>query len=176
MRQSGLALRFRLDSVFEGVSLPFAKGAASVTEYAVNSQRTEFHMSSDTVVAKTCKSEAEAHLASSLLESSGIKASVHRFSRYRAIAGGGYLVKVSPRDLGRAKSILKKTDRETDMDEYVSDDDDSYTRCPKCNSVNITVTPLAGAALWLTVLLIGIPLLFIKRGHKCRKCGHAWIS
>ena len=133
-------------------------------------------MSSDTNTVKTCKSETEAHLARSLLESAGIKAAVHRFSRYRAMAGGGYLVKVSPRDMGRARSVLKKTDRETDMDEYVSSDDDTYTRCPECNSVNVDVEPLAGAGLWLTVLLAGIPLLFMKRTHTCRKCKHVWVE
>jgi len=133
-------------------------------------------MSSDNTTVKTCKSEAEAHLAQSMLESAGIKAGVHRFSRYRAIGGGGYLVKVGPRDLARARAILKKTDRETDMDEYVSSDDDSYKRCPKCDSVNVDVEPLAGATLWLTVLLIGIPLLFMKRNYTCRKCKHAWIE
>ena len=133
-------------------------------------------MSTDTTTVKTCKSETEAHLAMSLLASAGIKANVHRFSRYRAIAGGGYLVKVSPKDIGRARSILKKTDRETDMDEYISSDDDSYTRCPKCNTVNVDAEPLAGARFWLTVLLIGIPLLFMKRKHTCRKCGYEWVA
>ena len=133
-------------------------------------------MSSDTSTVKACRSETEAHLARSLLESAGIKATVHRFSRYRAIAGGGFLVKVQPMDLGRARSILKKTDRETDMDEYISSDDESYHRCPECDSVNVDVEPLAGAKLWLSVLLIGIPLLFMKRNHTCRKCKHAWIG
>lgn len=133
-------------------------------------------MSSDLVVAKACKSETEAHLAQSMLESAGVRAFVNRFSRYRAMSGGGYLVKVHARDVNRAKSILRKTNKEIDMDEYVSDDDDTYRRCPKCDSVNVVVAPLTGSRLWVTVLLIGIPLLFFSRDYSCRKCKHAWTK
>jgi hypothetical protein len=133
-------------------------------------------MSSDTSAVRSFKSETEAHLARSKLESVGIKAIVHRFSRYRAIASGGFILKVHPKDLKRARALLSKIDGEVDMDEYVSSDDDTYLRCPKCDSVNVNTQPLTGGKRWLAILLIGIPLMFIKRSYTCRKCSHTWIG
>jgi len=133
-------------------------------------------MSSDNTTVKTCRSETEAHLARSLLESAGIKATVHRFSRYRAIAGGGFLLKVHPKDLKRARAVLDKIDHEVDMDEYISSDDGTYRRCPKCDSANVEVKRLTGEKLWVAIFLIGIPLLFMKREYTCRKCGHGWVE
>ena len=133
-------------------------------------------MSGGNPTVRSFKSETEAHLARSKLASMGIEATVHRFSRYRAVASGGYLLKVRPSDLSRARGILKKLDRDVDMDEYVSSDDESYARCPQCHSVNVTVEPLSGKLLALTVLFAGIPLFFLKRDRRCRKCGHTWME
>ena len=126
----------------------------------------------DTV--KSFKSEMEAHLARSKLAASGIKATVHRFSRYRALASGGYLLKVRPDQAARARAILKRFDSDVDMDEYVSSDDETYERCPKCQSVNIHAEPLPPRQWWLSMLLLGIPLLLVKRDWKCDKCSHTW--
>jgi len=133
-------------------------------------------MSSGASTVKSFKGEMEAHLARSKLESVGISATVNRFSRYRAMAGGGYILKVHPKDLKRARAVLGKIDREIDMDEYVSSDDGTYRRCPKCDSVNIEVKRLAGEKLCMAIFLIGIPLLFMKREYTCRKCGHGWVE
>ncbi|MDQ1256727.1 MAG: hypothetical protein QG656_1326 [Candidatus Hydrogenedentes bacterium] len=123
---------------------------------------------------RTFGSEIEAHLARTELETHGIKAAVHKFSRYRAIAGGGYLLKVSEEFASRAQKILSKHDAPVDMDEYISSGDDSYTRCPECHSVNVDKTPLTTGMFLLTVACLGLPLLFIQRDCACRKCGHAW--
>jgi len=131
-------------------------------------------MPNDLETVKTFKSEMEAHVARSKLESAGIMATVNRFSRYRALASGGYLLKVRPADLKKALAIFAKLDGEVDMDEYVSSDDDTYDRCPECDSVNVKAAPLPLPLLALSILGAGIPLLFIKRDWKCRKCSHEW--
>ena len=131
-------------------------------------------MSDGSETVQSFKSEAEAHLARSKLASMTIQASVHKFSRYRAMAAGGYVLKVAPRDASRARAILKKIDTEIDMDEYVDADDDSHRRCPSCRSVNLKVAPLPSSTLWFSVALLGLPLLFIKRDWTCAKCGHEW--
>lgn len=125
---------------------------------------------------RSFSSEAEAHLARSVLASSGIEASVNRFSRYRAIASGGYQLKVSERDYRRALAILEKCDKPVDMDEYVDADDTSYRRCPSCDSVNVAVAPLRSGQFLFALAGLGIPLIFIKRDWTCRKCGHGWVK
>jgi hypothetical protein len=131
-------------------------------------------LSDDKLTVRSFRSETEAHLARTKLATMGIEGTVHRFSRYRAVAAGGYVLKVSHVHLKRAQAILSKLDTEVDMDEYVSADDDSYVRCPKCRSVNITTEPLPGKVLGLSLVLLGIPLLFLKKDRQCRKCGYAW--
>ncbi|HPG67235.1 MAG TPA: hypothetical protein PLO37_10350 [Candidatus Hydrogenedentes bacterium] len=120
--------------------------------------------------------EAQAHLARMRLQQDGIDATVHRFSRYRAIASGGFVLKVPVSDLKRAQFALKKLERPVDMDEYVSSDDESYVRCPKCSSVNIETAPLSLPLTVLAVVTFGIALLLIRRQRRCRKCGHSWQS
>ena len=131
-------------------------------------------MAEGTETVKSFKSELEAHLARTKLRDVGIEGSVNRFSRYRAMAAGGYQLKVHAKDLARARAILGKLDTEVDMDEYVSSDDASYARCPNCESVNVVADPFPRSVFWPSLLLLGIPLLLMKRDWRCRKCGHGW--
>lgn len=131
-------------------------------------------MPNDLETVKAFKNEIEAHAARAKLASADIMATVHRFSRYRALAAGGYLLKVRPADLDKAKAIFEKLDREIDMDEYVDDDDDTYTRCTECHSVNVKATPLSSPMLALSILTLGIALLFVEREWTCSKCHHTW--
>ena len=96
------------------------------------------------------KSEMEAELARSKLASAGIVSDVHRFSRYRALASGGYLLKVAPNDAGRARMILGMA------------------------SVNVEAAPLSTPVFLLSVVMLGLPFLFIPRNWSCRKCEHRW--
>ena len=126
------------------------------------------------VTVASYSNEAEAELAAGRLACDGIEAEVHRFSRYRAMGAGGYQLRVESADLDSARRVLAGIDREIDMDEYVDPEDTSYRRCPKCNSVNVTAGPQPLAIVLASVLLLGVPLLFVPRGWSCRKCGHSW--
>lgn len=122
---------------------------------------------------KTFQNEAEAELARQFLERHGIAATVHRFSRYRAMTGGGYLLKVEKSRSAEASKFLK-IDSEIDLDEYIDPDDESYPRCPTCRSANTISAPLTWPQMIVVLLGLGIPAFFIKRAHTCRKCGAAW--
>lgn len=124
-------------------------------------------------VLKTFRSEAEASVAQTRLAAEGIPASVERFSRYRAMAGGGFTVQVPTGQVARARMILQ-LDNEIDMDEYVSGDDETYVRCPACSSVNVRTAPLKGGYLLLALFSVGVALFFMKRDRTCAKCGHVW--
>lgn len=126
------------------------------------------------VTIASYSNEAEAELAAGRLACDGVKGEVHRFSRYRAMGAGGYQLKVESADLDAARRILGGIEREIDMDEYVDPDDTSYRRCPKCNSVNVMAGPRPRRLVLASVLLLGVPLLFVARDWSCRKCGHAW--
>lgn len=131
-------------------------------------------MLDDSMTVQSFSSEIEAHLARTMLKSAGIEATVHRFSRYRAMAAGGYVLKVAPPQFKRASKILEKMAQPVDMDEYISSDDESVRRCPSCQSANVEARPLPAKLLALGILGLGVPLLFIKRDRTCRKCGHTW--
>ncbi len=126
------------------------------------------------VTVASFSNEAEAELAAGRLACDDIKAEVRRFSRYRAMTSGGYQLRVESADLRKARQILGDIEKEIDMDEYVDADDTSYTRCPKCNSVNVTAGPRPLATVLGSLLLVGLALLFTPRNWSCRRCGHTW--
>ena len=131
-------------------------------------------MDSGRETIRSFATEMEACLARAKLEQDGIAASVHFFSRYRAMAGAGYVLKVAVRDAARAKQVLDALDRDVDMDEYVDGDDDSLRRCARCHSVNVLPLPLGRKGLVAAILTCGAALLVLKRAWRCRKCGHEW--
>ncbi len=131
-------------------------------------------MSETHETVKAFSNEVEATLARSRLAQEGIDGTVHRFSRYRALAGGGYVLKVTAADLSRALALLDELDTGIDMDEYVDADDTSYRRCPACRSVNVDTRPLGGWQRLLAVVSLGLFLWCIKRDCHCAKCGARW--
>lgn len=118
--------------------------------------------------------ELEAKLVQGALKQKGITSSVHRFSRYRAMGGGGYTLKTSPGDRVRAENIINAKSAPADMDEYVDAGDRSYRRCPACNSVNVSAEPYTRQQLVLGVCSLGMGLLFVTRHWHCAKCAHQW--
>jgi len=123
---------------------------------------------------KTFSNELEATLARSKLAEGGIEATVHRYSRYRAMAGGGYVLKVPVARLDEARRLLGALDTGIDMDEYVDADEPSYRRCPVCGSVNVDTRPLDGRQVLWVLVSVGFYLLAAKRDRRCRKCGAHW--
>jgi hypothetical protein len=128
----------------------------------------------DNGLVKGYKTEFEANLACATLQRAGIQAKVHRFSRYRALAGSGYLVKTDLESVPKARILLDKIETGVDLDEYIDETDTSYRRCPKCRSANVEARPLSGGLTLLAVATLGIALFFIHRDWRCGKCGQHW--
>lgn len=126
------------------------------------------------VTIRSFASEPEASLAADFLIQKGIKATVGRVSRYKAMSGGGYSLRVPRDQSASARKKLDAVSQEIDMDEYVDADDTRIPRCPSCGTVNIVTTPLQGRDKTLAVLSLGIALLFLPREHHCNKCDHGW--
>jgi DNA-directed RNA polymerase subunit RPC12/RpoP len=134
-------------------------------------------MSEKYETVESFSSEFQAGLAKTRLEAAGIQATFNRYNRYRSMAGGGWQVRVAPKDLAHARKILQRLNLgEVDMDEYVDEADTSYRRCPQCNSVNLNVKPLTRSQLRHALLTLGIALLWTQRSYTCAKCGHHWLK
>ncbi len=119
-------------------------------------------------------SETEASLAADFLVRKGIKATVGKISRYKAMAGSGYALRVPVKQAASARKYLESIPADIDMDEYVDENDTSVPRCPACNTVNVTVAPHAGRNRALALFTLGIASFFLTRDYHCNKCGHAW--
>ncbi|HEV8606902.1 MAG TPA: hypothetical protein VGQ99_16280 [Tepidisphaeraceae bacterium] len=84
-------------------------------------------------------------------------------------------LQVMPDDLERATTILKQR---TPLP--AGDEDEEYFeepwRCSHCRKTNIGYVPLVPHLLYLSLLLLGLPLLFISRRKRCNDCGHTWAE
>ena len=82
-------------------------------------------------------------------------------------AVGGVKLYVKAGDLEWVKEILQD---ETFMD---SDDDE---RCPSCNSTNLEYGNVYKRWIFLSWLLLSIPLPLFRDRWKCKDCGCAWAE
>ena len=112
----------------------------------------------------------EADVLCSKLEGNGIKAflpdqgTVSANPLY-ANAIGGIRVQVDENDLERAHEILQGSLPSADRGMF---------ECPKCGSDAVAYEKVSKRFAFLTLLLLGIPLLWFKRECKCNACGHKW--
>ena len=131
----------------------------------------------------------EAALAKARLAESGIPAVVHGDQHARLFGGMGAVagsidVQVHADDEDAARSILSLDvsgydEFLTSLEAEGSDDAEresfeDRTLCPNCGSDDLLVQKHSPGALFIGILLLGIPLLFMKRGHECAMCGHKW--
>ena len=121
----------------------------------------------------------EAQLIAAKLQSEGIPcnlANKHTAEVYSGMMPFDVRLEVLDHDLERAKSILQEVrcSREKNAREEPYLDED--WRCAKCRSRNVSHVSLGPAMLILTLLLLGLPLLFITRYKRCQDCGHTWIG
>ena len=81
-------------------------------------------------------------------------------------AVGGIRVQVRQRDLAAARRLLGK-----EQDERV---ESPPVICPRCGSVSVIFRPLSFWELLAVVVFLGIPLIWLKPGRRCRICGYVW--
>jgi DNA-directed RNA polymerase subunit M/transcription elongation factor TFIIS len=133
------------------------------------------------VVAATFLEPNQAHVVRSRLEAEGIRAALdgeHHISMDWLISNaiGGVKLLVHERDLESAKRILQETcpsirDEETGDE---TDDGVSSEGCPCCGSNDVCRERLKTRLIFLSILLLGIPLPFLSRKMVCETCGHKW--
>ncbi|NQU41385.1 MAG: DUF2007 domain-containing protein [Lentisphaerae bacterium] len=113
---------------------------------------------------------AEADALCTLLEADGIQAFIPDQSAVAANpllanAFGGIRVQVDESDLPRAREILANTRPAPARGLF---------ECPVCHSDSVRYEKVSKRLAFLSLLLIGIPLLWFKRQCVCESCGHTW--
>jgi hypothetical protein len=125
-------------------------------------------------------SPTEAALAKSRLEMEGIRAFLDNEFLVAAHgllsnATGGVKVKVAASDAARARQVLETRH---ELDEEDRDEADGYAeetyRCPKCHKKDVDLVPLHPVVLLFSIVLLGMPLMFLPRKKECRGCRHRW--
>ncbi|MCC6642088.1 MAG: DUF2007 domain-containing protein [Deltaproteobacteria bacterium] len=121
----------------------------------------------------------EAHLARTRLECEGVAcklADEHIVGVYggASSAVGGVKLQVRERDRERALRILEETSaRPATSAEWLTADLDA-PRCGSCGSLRLQREPLGPARSFVVWLLLGLPLPFLQRWQRCRRCGQRW--
>lgn len=118
-----------------------------------------------------------AHIAKGKLESSGIECVIldeHLISInwLYSNALGGVKLQVKSSDVERAKAILEE--KEETKPEEIKKKDKNIIYCPKCDSDEIYFEKFDKKPVFMSWLLLGIPIPFIKRKLKCYNCGYQW--
>lgn len=112
----------------------------------------------------------EAHLLRLRLEAGGIPAFVQdenvvNLNWLLSNAIGGVRVQIFESDLDAAKEILA----EPALDEVPTRVD-----CPRCGSDKTSVDEFPRKLAFLSLIVLGFPILFSGRRWSCTECGHKW--
>ena len=121
----------------------------------------------------------EAQLVAAKLHSEGVPTNLadqNMAQMYSALIGMDVRVEVLDHDLEHARSVLEEVRatraRGAAEEPYLEED----WRCAKCRSRLVNYAPLSPAMLVLTLLFLGLPLMFINRQKQCSNCGHTWAA
>jgi hypothetical protein len=91
---------------------------------------------------------------------------------------GGIKLQVHEDDAQRAKEILEESNKPPLHIIYknINHKTNKHTKlhCPECNSTEVYYERLSNSELVLCILLLGIPLLFLKGKYHCYNCGNKW--
>lgn len=129
----------------------------------------------------------EAHLARTQLEEAGIVCQLAdeqlvAVDWLYAQAVGGVRLQVDAKDAKRAKALL---DAEQEAIDWASVDPSwaeeerevatmPRTGCPQCRCADVLYEPFDRRLVFLSILLLGVPLPFLSRTWRCDRCGHQW--
>jgi hypothetical protein len=119
----------------------------------------------------------EAELAAGKLRSENIPCNLadqNMASMYSAIIGIDVRLEVLSHDLDRARALLESVRaqcaKDAEDEPYLEED----WRCSKCRGRNVGYVPLTNILHLLSLVLLGLPLLFIPRHKLCKDCSHTW--
>jgi hypothetical protein len=136
------------------------------------------HVAEQLVVVARFGNSFEAGLAQSKLESEGIptypeNAMVTGIDAYTGAQGTR--LRVPREDAERAAEILRATPaRKSLVGEYAVVEEGAAAACPQCGSAQVARVPLPDAFKVLSIVLLGLPLLFAPKVWRCAACGHVW--
>ncbi len=131
----------------------------------------------------------EAALAKARLESNGIPAVVHGEQHTRLFGGMGaaagtidLLVVREDEDAARAVLAMDLSGYDEELTALEAEHAEApqvesfspREHCPHCGSETFFVAQHPGMKVFLSMFLLGLPLLFIKRRHECAICGTVW--
>jgi DNA-directed RNA polymerase subunit M/transcription elongation factor TFIIS len=126
-----------------------------------------------------------AHLAKAKLQSEDIECFLFDENTSSMIwfytnAIGGIKLKVRAEDFDRAERILKENadgigdDYDIIQDKTVLEDRDEIITCPKCGAGSVKYEKYSKRFAYLSIILLGFPLLFRNRRYECLNCGNKW--
>jgi hypothetical protein len=130
------------------------------------------------VTIATFNQPEEAELSRAKLESEGIPGFVAdsnfvSANRFYSILAGGVRLQVKESDVEGALRILDLEPEE--ISNFVKNDAEiNDEKCPDCHSSDIQYETFSLRRVFISILLLGFPLLFFKRHWKCRQCGYEW--
>jgi hypothetical protein len=137
------------------------------------------HVAEQLVAVARFGNSFEAGLAQSKLESEGIptypeNAMVTGIDAYTGAQGTR--LRVRREDADRAGEILGATPaRKSLVGQYaVVEVEEGAATCGKCGSARVARVPLPESFKLLSIVLLGLPLLFAPRAWRCAACGHVW--
>ena len=119
----------------------------------------------------------EAQLVAAKLHSEGIPTNLadqNMAQMYSALIGIDVRVEVLAQDMDHARSVLEEVRATRAKDAAQEPYFDEDWRCAKCRSRLVDYAPLRTVTLVVTLVLLGLPLLFITRQKQCSNCGHSW--
>ncbi|MHA3773358.1 putative signal transducing protein [Verrucomicrobiota bacterium sgz303538] len=123
------------------------------------------------VTVATFNKPEEAHLLRMRLEAGGISAYIQdenmiQMDLLAANAIGGVRVQIAEEDVEAARELLAE-------DQGVKNGTPAIT-CPKCHSTKVARESFSRRLAFLSLLLLGFPLLWLRRRLRCEECLHTW--
>jgi hypothetical protein len=123
----------------------------------------------------------QAHVVRSRLKAEGIHAALdgeHLVTANWLMSNaiGGVKLLVHERDLESARRVLQDKCQDV-RDEDTGNETDvgvSLERCPGCGSSHTYKERLERRLIFLSILLLGIPVPFLSRKMVCETCGRKW--
>ena len=136
----------------------------------------------DLVTVATFGEVLQAQMCRATLAAGGVRAFVadehaSTLNPHYMGAANGIRVQVRGVDVPRALEILKHAATPAEGEEDAGDEDhehDDGPRCPRCEARYSYFEWSPGQVL-LLVLLLGLPLLFLRKGWHCRRCDHRFL-
>lgn len=119
---------------------------------------------------------AEAHIARLKLESEEIDCviideNLVAMDWFFASAVGGIKLQVREGDFARASGFLHRNQETEQSSEPIYD---GQVCCPRCGSAEIYLQRFSRRLAFLAILLLRVPLPFLRRREVCSACGFEW--